>query len=638
MIKQVLVFCMLIFSLSLVAQDYKLKWEDNFDNPVLNETQNWNVEVNGDGGGNNELQYYRRENISVEQDASGVNCLVINAKRENFGGKVVTSGRLNTLKNVSFKYGKVEARIKLPHTANGLWPAFWMLGNDISSVGWPRCGEIDILEMGAAAGISQAKQDKLMDGACHWGEVWTYNSYDTTAPYGVQDDFHLYTLIWDSLAVKMYLDLDKYPTSQPYYQFSITGTNQIGDKSYYFHKPFGIILNLAVQGNFTGITGNSNLSKITALPTDGTPVKMWVDYVRIYQQGVKGEIFNGPTTIVDTQAPTAFTASKGAVTPNSVELLLNANDNSGNVIYYISYGTSTLSVKGTSGVQTSYIVNGLNSSTTYNFSIVAKDANGNAAANNPINISTTTGISYNGVATIDYDSIGQNWTWVLFGNGDNASSLYSVVPNPNPTGINSSANCAKYTVNAGAMSWAGLYSDNIGSITFTADNCKVKVMVYKSYISNFDLKLENGGTNFEMLVPNTLINQWEELTFDLTSHIGQTFTRLTLIPDNSTDRSVQRVSYWDNISFNSNKANAVESVVNQNVHLFPNPVISSMHLTADQEINQIVLCNLVGQTVKSFTVGSREKTIDLSDVSSGNYLIKIQLADGSISTQKVIKL
>ena len=428
MIKQILVFCMLIFSLSLVAQDYKLKWEDNFDNPVLNETQHWNVEVNGDGGGNNELQYYRRENIDIEQDVSGVNCLVINGKRENFGGKVVTSGRLNTLKNVSFKYGKVEARIKLPHTANGLWPAFWMLGNDISSVGWPRCGEIDILEMGATGGISQSTQDRFMDGACHWGENWTYNSYDTNAPYGVQDDFHLYTLIWDSLAVKMYLDLDKYPTVQPYYQFSITGTNLIGDKSYYFHKPFGIILNLAIGGNFTGITGNSNLSKITALPTDGTPAKMWVDYVRIYQQGVKGEIFNGPTTIVDTQAPTAFTATKGAVTPNSVELLLNATDNSGSVVYYISYGTSTLTVKGTSGVQTSYIVNGLNSSSNYTFSIVAKDANGNAAANNPLSISSTTGISYNGVATIDYETIGQNWTWVLFGNGDNASSLYSVVP------------------------------------------------------------------------------------------------------------------------------------------------------------------------------------------------------------------
>jgi len=318
--------------------------------------------------------------------------------------------------------------------------------------------------------------------------------------------------------------------------------------------------------------------------------------------------------------------------------LLNATDNSGSVIYYISYGTSTLTVKGTSAVQTSYIVNGLNSSTNYTFSVVAKDPNGNAATNNPLSISATTGISYNGVATIDYETIGQNWTWILFGNGDNSSSLYSVVANPNPSSINSSANCAKYTVNAGAMSWAGLYSDNIGSITFTADNSKVKVMVYKSYISNFDLKLENGSTNFEMIVPNTLINQWEELTFDLTGHIGQTITRLTLIPDNSSDRSAQRVSYWDNISFNSNKTNAVESVMNQNVHIFPNPVISSLHLTADQEINQIVLCNLVGQNVKLLMVGSSEKTIDLSDVSSGNYLIKIQLADGSISTQKLIKL
>jgi len=490
--------------------------------------------------------------------------------------------------------------------------------------------------MGAAAGISQSKQDKLMDGACHWGENWTYNSYDTTAPYGVQDDFHLYTLIWDSLAVKMYLDLDKFPTNQPYYQFSIIGTNLIGDKSYYFHKPFGIILNLAVGGNFTGITGNSNLSKITALPTDGTPAKMWVDYVRIYQQGVKGEIFNGPSTTVDTQSPTAFTATKGAVTPNSVELLLNATDNSGSVIYYISYGTSILSVKGISGVQTSYIVNGLNSSTTYNFSIVAKDASGNAATNNPLSISATTGISFNGVATIDYETVGQDWTWVLFGNGDNASSLYSVVPNPNPSGINLSSNCAKYTINVGAMSWAGLYSDNIGSQTFTADNCKVKVMVYKNYISNFDFKFENGSTNFEMLVPNTLINQWEELTFDLTGHIGQTITRLTIIPDNSTTRTSQRVCYWDNISFNSNKVNAIDNVY-RDLRIFPNPIIEKLHIHASQEIRQVSVLNLVGQTLKIVQENTNESIVDMSKLSPGNYIINVKFADGSFSIQKVVK-
>ncbi|MEI8084605.1 MAG: family 16 glycosylhydrolase [Paludibacter sp.] len=637
--KKIFIAAYLVFiSIFASAQDYKLMWEDNFDNPVLNQTQHWNVEVNGDGGGNNELQYYRRENLTIEQDVSGVNCLVISAKKENFGGKVATSGRLSTRTNVSCKYGKIEARIKLPHTANGLWPAFWMLGDDFSTVGWPRCGEIDILEMGAAAGISQAKQDKFMDGACHWGEVWTYNSYDATASYGVQDDFHLYTLIWDSLAVKMYLDLDKYPTVLPYYQLTIAGTNQIGDKSYYFHKPFNILLNLAVGGTFTGITGNSNLSKITALPTDGTPAKMWVDYVRIYQQGGKGEIFNGPSTIVDTELPTAFTATKGAVTPNSVELLMNATDNSGNVIYYVTYGTSSFSVKGTSGVQTSYIVNGLNSSTNYNFSVVAKDLNGNAAVNNPITISATTGISYNGVSTIDYETVGKDWTWTLFGNGDNASSLYSVAANPNSTGINLSANCAKYTVNTGAMSWAGLYSDNIGSITFTADNCKVKVMVYKTFISNFDLKFENGATNFEILVPNTKINQWEELNFDLTSHIGQTITRLTLIPDFSTDRSVQRISYWDNLSFNSNKTNAVINPIDSSIQLYPNPFNDRIKIKSEHQINQVIIHDLLGQNIKINNVNSLEANIDLSELAAGNYFATIKLVDGRICTEKIVKL
>jgi beta-glucanase (GH16 family) len=382
---------LLIISIFASAQDYKLMWEDNFDNPVLNETQHWTVEVNGDGGGNNEMQYYRRENISIEQHPSGVNCLVISAKRENFGGKVVTSGRLVTRGNVSAKYGKMEARIKLPLSANGLWPAFWMMGDDYSKVGWPRCGEIDILEMGNTNGIARGTQDRYFNGACHWGENWTYYAKDNTAAYSLQDDFHLFTMIWDESAIKMYLDLDKYPNNTPYFEMSIAGQRVAGQVSYYFHKPFGFLFNLAVGGNFTGITGNANISKITALPVNGTPVKMYIDYVRIYQKGIVGEEFYGPSNIVDTQIPTSFTATKGAVTSNSVELLLNGIDNSGNLIYYITYGTTTVTVKGTSAVQKSYVINGLNSSTAYTFSIVAKDPSGNAATNNPITISATTG-------------------------------------------------------------------------------------------------------------------------------------------------------------------------------------------------------------------------------------------------------
>lgn len=611
-------------------------WEDNFDNPVLNETDHWTVEVNGNGGGNNEMQYYRRENISIEQHPSGVNCLVISAKRENFGGKVVTSGRLVTRENVSAKYGKMEARIKLPLTANGLWPAFWMMGDDYSKVGWPRCGEIDILEMGNVNGISRGTQDKYFNGACHWGENWTYYAKDNTAAYSLQDDFHLFTMIWDEVAIKMYLDLDKYPNNAPYFEMKIDGQRVAGQVSHYFHKPFSFLFNLAVGGNFTGITGNSNISKITALPVDGTPVKMYVDYVRIYQKGIAGEEFYGPSNIVDNEIPTSFTATKGAVTPNSVELLLNGIDNSGSVYYQVSYGTSSVQVKGTSGVQKSHVVTGLNSSTLYNFSIVAKDGNGNLAANNPIIVSATTGETFK-LATIDYEPVGFDWTWVSFGNGSNAADLYAVVANPSVSGINTSAKCAKYKINIGAQAWAGAYTDNVGSITFTPDNCKVKIQVYKPFISSFLLKFENGGTNFEKAVANTLINQWEEITFDLTDKIGQTITRMTLIPDNIGTRNAERICYWDNISFNSNTANGLHTPTDYNIRLFPNPFKDQLKITAEQEISTITVRNLIGQILINRMVNSREINLDLQDVSAGNYLVTIKLTNGEFVTQKIIK-
>jgi beta-glucanase (GH16 family) len=629
---------LLIISIFASAQDYKLMWEDNFDNPVLNETQHWTVEVNGDGGGNNEMQYYRRENISIEQHPSGVNCLVISAKRENFGGKVVTSGRLVTRGNVSAKYGKMEARIKLPLSANGLWPAFWMMGDDYSKVGWPRCGEIDILEMGNTNGIARGTQDRYFNGACHWGENWTYYAKDNTAAYSLQDDFHLFTMIWDESAIKMYLDLDKYPNNTPYFEMSIAGQRVAGQVSYYFHKPFGFLFNLAVGGNFTGITGNANISKITALPVNGTPVKMYIDYVRIYQKGIVGEEFYGPSNIVDTQIPTSFTATKGAVTSNSVELLLNGIDNSGNLIYYITYGTTTVTVKGTSAVQKSYVINGLNSSTAYTFSIVAKDPSGNAATNNPISISATTGVSYNGVATINYETVGHDWTWSSFGNGTNGPELYAVVNNPYPNGINASANCAKYIINTGAMSWAGIYSDNIGSLTFTPDNCKVKVMVYKPFFSNFMLKFENGALNFEKNVANTKLNQWEELTFDLTDKIGQTITRFVIIPDNTQDRAAQRICYWDNISFNSNITNGINEQLEASIKVYPNPFTDMLKITSDNQINQVIIRNLLGQILVNETVSNHQTTLDMSKLVSGNYYMTIKLMNGEFLTKKLVKL
>lgn len=269
---------------------YKLVWEDTFNDGEIN-SDFWTIEVNGNGGGNNELQYYREENISIGIDsASNTKCLIITAKKENYLGKTCTSGRLITRDKVTFKYGKVEARIKLPKTANGLWPAFWMMGNDISQVGWPKCGEIDILEMGNFNGIANGTQDRYFNGAMHWGEAWnTHRFFDMnkTNEYSLQDNFHLFTVEWDAESIRMYIDKDKFPEAAPYFKMGIYDTNDKSAGSY-FHKPFFILFNLAVGGDFTRIW---DINKVTALK-DGE-AKMYIDFVKIYQkESDKNKEFN----------------------------------------------------------------------------------------------------------------------------------------------------------------------------------------------------------------------------------------------------------------------------------------------------------------------------------------------------------
>lgn len=269
-----------------VPEGYRLVWSDEFDGTTLDGTI-WNIEVDGSGGGNNELQYYCEKGVSVgPEPESGANCLILTATRENYQNRQFTSGRINSKGKYSFTYGRLDARIRMPQTANGLWPAFWLMGNDFDQVGWPACGETDIVEMGHATGISRGTQDRFFNGACHWGTAWNSKgdyALDTTAPYSMQDGFHLYTCIWTEDEIAMYYDLDLDPNRKPYYRISITRTAgyesdplHVGN---YFHKPNFILFNLAVGGNFPGLY---EAAQITAL-NDG-PAGMYVDYVRLYAE------------------------------------------------------------------------------------------------------------------------------------------------------------------------------------------------------------------------------------------------------------------------------------------------------------------------------------------------------------------
>lgn len=271
--------------------EYSLVWSDEFNGTTLNKAV-WNIEVNGDGGGNNELQYYRAENVSVgEEPISGKGCLILTARKENYGGKTATSGRINSRDNVTFTHGMIEASIRIPHTANGIWPAFWMMGNDISSIGWPKCGEIDIMEMGHSNGINAGTPERFFNGACHWAAnssgTHVYYANDVTAAYDMQNDFTTFRCYWDDKKITMYLDQDKYPDVEPYFVMDISETSDATKTGYYFHKPNFILFNLAVGGNFPSIW---DINQVTAL--NNGDVKMYVDYVRVYQRGLENETLN----------------------------------------------------------------------------------------------------------------------------------------------------------------------------------------------------------------------------------------------------------------------------------------------------------------------------------------------------------
>ena len=290
-------------------------WSDEFNGTELDTTY-WNVEDNARGGGNAELQYYSPNNVSIERHpVSGESCLVLSARREDYRNRPCTSARLNTQDKMTVCYGKIEARIAFPHTADGLWPAFWMLGNNLAinlgdnddvdrqaaqlaregRVVWPKCGEMDICEMGHHTGIENGTQDRYFNGAAHWGESFNNGAYPNvggfyTADYPVQGDFHIFTLIWTEDSIAMYLD----SIAQPYFQLSLRN-KEINQPGHYFNHPFYLVLNLSVGGFFPGMPAEEkypllitaddpSFQRVTALPADGTPVKMYVDYIRVYKQ------------------------------------------------------------------------------------------------------------------------------------------------------------------------------------------------------------------------------------------------------------------------------------------------------------------------------------------------------------------
>lgn len=234
------------------ADNYELVWSDEFNGNYL-DTNTWNYEIGTGswGWGNNEQQYYTDRNIKVSNGT-----MKITAKREDYGGMKYTSSRITTKNKKNFKYGKIEARIKMPKF-KGVWPAFWMLGANQDSVGWPKCGEIDIMEA--------INDENLVYGTLHWFNDPGNNNADSGSSVAVANrtEYHVYGVEWTADKLRWYVDGKVYRTM-----------DVSNDSFSEVRKEYFVIFNMAIGGQWPGYN----------IDETAFPATMEVDWVRAYKK------------------------------------------------------------------------------------------------------------------------------------------------------------------------------------------------------------------------------------------------------------------------------------------------------------------------------------------------------------------
>ncbi|MBN1143319.1 MAG: glycoside hydrolase family 16 protein [Bacteroidales bacterium] len=251
-----------LFPAETKQEDYQFM--DDFD---LFDSNVWTKETHEPGWVNQELQAYRPSNVSVGTN-NGKSVLILTAERN---GDQIYSGRVNSQGKFNFKYGSIEASIKLPKTGNGLWPAFWMMGDNGKQ--WPACGEIDILEMGERNGILNGTTDTYYNSAIHYGPDMASHDqeyYGGNFAHSLQDgEYHTYKLDWTENSLKVSIDG---------IEFKSFDISEKSGRHEYFQDPCFILFNLAVGGAFPDI---HDLNELTALK-DGEKAYMYIDWVKVY--------------------------------------------------------------------------------------------------------------------------------------------------------------------------------------------------------------------------------------------------------------------------------------------------------------------------------------------------------------------
>jgi beta-glucanase (GH16 family) len=539
-------FFLLIYQFSFAQVDViynDLVWSDEFNNNGAVNSSNWFHQTQLPGGGswfNGEVQHYTNQltNSFVSNGA-----LNIVAKKEPFTDqgitKQYTSARLNS--KFAFKYGRVDIRAKAPNDS-GTWPALWLLGKNVNedggffdsnfgTTGWPACGEIDIMEHGIFPGQSI----NYIGAAIHTPS----SSGNTINKGGIQAsdialNYHVYSMNWSPNQISFLLDGVLFYTYNP----TVKNAN-----TWPFDAEQYLLLNIAM-GGFAG-----------TIPSNFVQSSMIIDYVRVYQN-----------TLIDTQAPLNFTAAIGTVTGSTVELLLNATDNSGTVAYTINYSGGTIPVFSTSGVQKSVVIPNLNSNTNYVFTITATDASGNTAVNNPIVLNATTS---NVLECSGFDTIATEGSFIL-GYNYNFQTIGTDV-----------------------------------KITFELLDSKVGLVAFLRKQSPFqETQMSNvSGQIFTQTITGQTVGSTINYAVKFAYAGGLSVTKY--------------VSYVVGSSCSLGVNSTQESID----FYFQNPTHDILNITSNLTIDKVEIYNLLGTLVSKTT--SNTNNIDISKLSKGIYLVTV---------------